>query len=618
MNGYDPFGRLNTVAWDIGNQADTAAYTYVPDSDLLAGYTTAGGQVTSYTWEDHRDLKTSVANAHSTALISEYAYGNDPLGRRTFVKNTGQAFTQDAFNRYDYNSRNEVIGSERYLGNDIEDLTTPVAPEQRLYQYDPIGNRETAATGTAPAIDYTANSLNQYTAVGARSLSYDADGNLIEKDGMTCTWNAENRLTSVAPASPSDGDTRVGFVYDYQGRRVKKTVYTYDAFIPEWTETTTRLFVYNGWNLIQELDETGTVQKSYAWGHDLSQSLQGAGGVGGLLAATDGTATWYYCHDANGNVGQMIHAETGTIAAAYQYDPFGRLTSSSGDRAEENAFRFSTKYRDNETGFYYYGYRYYDVEMGRWINRDPLDEHGGYNLYTFVVNNPVSLYDFIGLAQVTDNLSWESPYIYYKDTMTGIGTKNYGTYNIDFKIQYDNQSGAISKVEVFKEGLKEYWQYNTDEGLSFGIYRSPIEYTGCKASFEQELTVTTRDAGELLSHMAKGLIKKSTPGGKIKKFILKKSIDKLFEAYNEEFMFHKGTLKTSFNIKVKNGSVVFDPDPPEEIERTGDRLRFQDNLESYDQDFMNLELNELRIRLQVMQIPQEDINRLMEKRKEWK
>jgi RHS repeat-associated protein len=66
--------------------------------------------------------------------------------------------------------------------------------------------------------------------------------------------------------------------------------------------------------------------------------------------------------------------------------------------AQNNPFRFSTKYVDAETGLYYYGYRYYSVELGRWWTRDPIGERGGFNLYGFVRNNGVNAVDILGLA----------------------------------------------------------------------------------------------------------------------------------------------------------------------------------------------------------------------------
>jgi RHS repeat-associated protein len=63
-----------------------------------------------------------------------------------------------------------------------------------------------------------------------------------------------------------------------------------------------------------------------------------------------------------------------------------------------NPFRFSTKYFDNETGLGYWGYRYYSPNLGRWINRDPIEEQGGINLYLFVSNDPINEIDFLGVT----------------------------------------------------------------------------------------------------------------------------------------------------------------------------------------------------------------------------
>jgi RHS repeat-associated protein len=68
-----------------------------------------------------------------------------------------------------------------------------------------------------------------------------------------------------------------------------------------------------------------------------------------------------------------------------------------GKLAEKNAFRFSTKYTDDESGMHDYGYRWYDPELGRWLNREPIGEVGGRNLYAFVLNNAVNSYDADGL-----------------------------------------------------------------------------------------------------------------------------------------------------------------------------------------------------------------------------
>ena len=122
---------------------------------------------------------------------------------------------------------------------------------------------------------------------------------------------------------------------------------------------------------------------------DMSGSMQGAGGVGGvggLLAVTDAASiTSYPTYDGNGNVSEYMEAGN-TIVAHYEYDAFGNEIASktTGSKADDFAHKFSTKYQDTETNYYYYGYRYYDPVTGRWPSRDPIEDNGGVNLYGMV------------------------------------------------------------------------------------------------------------------------------------------------------------------------------------------------------------------------------------------
>jgi RHS repeat-associated protein len=163
------------------------------------------------------------------------------------------------------------------------------------------------------------------------------------------------------------------------GRRVQKTVYAYSA--GSWVQQKELLFVYGGWNVVEELTREGgsDTRRYFVWDLDLSQSLQIAGGVGGLLAMVDGASTYHYCFDANGNVGQLVNAANGEVAAHYEFDPFGNIVAQNGSMADDNPFRFSTKYHDAETNLCFYGHRYYSADVGRWISRDQLGEAGGLN-----------------------------------------------------------------------------------------------------------------------------------------------------------------------------------------------------------------------------------------------
>ena len=211
-------------------------------------------------------------------------------------------------------------------------------------------------------------------------------------------WDAENRLVEVRNAA---GDATIAtYTYDHLSRRIRKT--TISGTPQNATDTT---YHYDGWNLIAEYSGA-TLKKTYLWGMDLSGTIQGAGGVGGLLSVSDldattghVTASYYPTFDGNGNVSEYLNG-SGTPVAHYEYDPFGNdITPDSSSLAKNDDFshRFSTKLLDQETGLYYYGYRYYDPLTGRWPSRDPIGEKGGFNLYGFVGNDGMNDTDYLGL-----------------------------------------------------------------------------------------------------------------------------------------------------------------------------------------------------------------------------
>src|SRR6185436_19807024 len=116
-------------------------------------------------------------------------------------------------------------------------------------------------------------------------------------------------------------------------------------------------------------------------GTDLSGSLEGAGGIAGLLARShtysSGNFSTHNCYhaDGNGNITYLVNSSQ-TLAASYRYDPYGNAISSSGSLASANVYRFSSKEAHINSGLYYYGYRWYDPNLQRRPIRDPLGEPG--------------------------------------------------------------------------------------------------------------------------------------------------------------------------------------------------------------------------------------------------
>ena len=84
---------------------------------------------------------------------------------------------------------------------------------------------------------------------------------------------------------------------------------------------------------------------------------------------------YFYQADGNGNITYLVDSSQ-ALAASYRYDSFGNTLSSSGTQASANAYRFSSKEINADSGMYCYGYRFYDPTLQRWLNRDPLGERG--------------------------------------------------------------------------------------------------------------------------------------------------------------------------------------------------------------------------------------------------
>jgi len=186
------------------------------------------------------------------------------------------------------------------------------------------------------------------------------------------------------------------FLYDGNRRlRIKKE---YKAGI---TSPTNEIrYVYDGMLPIQERNSANLPVLSLTRGRDLSGKLDGAGGIGGLLARTDQAFIdpfhALYHADLNGNVTCLINQEQIKVAS-YIYDSFGKVIGASGPLAEANKYQYSSKELQATSGLIYFGYRFYDANLQRWLNRDPLGEAGGLNLFSFVKNSPTELLDSFGL-----------------------------------------------------------------------------------------------------------------------------------------------------------------------------------------------------------------------------
>ena len=383
--GYGSDGRIATAGFLHGGSAKQFSYEYIAGTHLLEKLTMPNNMTLTQSYEIQRDLLTGIAYHRGTTLVANRQYSYDTLGRPT-ARNTSRQGTvkNDTFG---YNNRSELT-SATVNGNNY------------AYDYDNIGNRETA-TESEITTTYTANELNQYTAVGDFTPTFDADGNQTLVKSSTGIWSitydAENRPVNFTNA---ETNTVIECAYDHMGRRATKKV-TVDG-----STTLQQRYLYRGYLQIACCDLTRSNHPALwfiTW--DPTQS------IATRPLAIQKDATWYsaparlasqdsrsqvcsrlgvwllkshpaYGWDLTKNICEL-YGSNGYIRTAYTYTPYGSVTESGNTW---QPIQWSSEYNDTELGLVYYNYRHYNSVDGRWINIDPIYEQGGVNLYSYARN----------------------------------------------------------------------------------------------------------------------------------------------------------------------------------------------------------------------------------------
>ena len=269
------------------------------------------------------------------------------------------------------------------------------------------------------------------------------------------------RISMDDAGSSASATRRTIFRYDGKRRR-RVTREETKGSSGQWVLASETRYVYDGMRVIQERNGNGVPTVAYTRGPDLSGTLEGAGGIGQLLARSewDGSA-WsrhaFYHSDGVGNVTALAVPNGNDIALAgsYRYDPFGRLIGTPTDLAARNTQRFSSKDWHNPSGFYYFGYRFYDPATQRWLNRDPIDEQGGINLYRFAANSPVVRIDKTGLDIWIEGANENEPPL-HQSVCVGDPSGEYTAYSfgatgewIYGEVYIDDEHGG--KIKYYKK-----------------------------------------------------------------------------------------------------------------------------------------------------------------------
>jgi RHS repeat-associated protein len=413
---FDEFDRLSSNV-SVPTASDTVGVTFhYNDAGDRDTATLPDGTFWSYGSNTRGEVISGTKKLADSTALSGYQFGYtfDDIGNR-LTATRGARTASYSPNALDQYTSRTVPGYLNVLGKADASATVTVNGAATTRQGDGYFHAELpVSNGAGPS--YTSITVSGVSGSNQAQLSghlflpatpesyqYDLDGNLLSDGRWNYTWDAENRLasmvTKVDAADAGAPRQRITFGYDYAGRRISKKVE--DWVTDHFAERFTLLFTYDGWNPAAEWVQGGggIPLRSYAWGSDLSGG-SAAGGVGGLLFLNQlpESKSFAVAYDGNGNVASLTDMADGSNAATYEYGPFGELLRSTGLFARINPIRWSTKYQDNESDFVYYGYRYYNPDLGRWLSRDPIGEAGGVNLYGFVGNASTGRVDKWGLS----------------------------------------------------------------------------------------------------------------------------------------------------------------------------------------------------------------------------
>lgn len=389
---YNAAGMITNVVKDDGSELSVKSYQYDDLDRLISASSATSADQYSYDLVGNRQTKTGAD------YTVDYTLGDGNRLASWSATSTNDFLSKRAVRVEGHSS--EAIGTDDRWGQLWVSNSVAVVPEISGTNFwidsfvTGLGTQTVVAAirDQAGNVGYATNETF-LTVVTNGSYAYNSAGCLTHiaytgtqyAESKALEWNSQYQLVSVTSVS-----SVVNYSYDVLGRRTSRTV----AGGGDPGSTNTEFYVYDGNQVVADLDENGNLLRSYVWGP----------GIDNLLAMTvygAETNTYFAIRDAQNTVYALVD-ETGTIVESYSYDAWGRTTvfDASGNELTESAvgnrYCFQGREYDSITHLYYFRTRWYDPVPARWLSKDPIGISGGLNQYVFCLNNPVNVTDALG------------------------------------------------------------------------------------------------------------------------------------------------------------------------------------------------------------------------------
>ncbi len=433
--GYDSLGRVETVTYpdntvvkythdaldnliqvkDPSNSPVYAVYGNYNAKGQYGTVTNANGVSTTYQYNPYNNRLTSIlTNSPTSGNLMNLAYDlYDDAGN---IKHITDSITYPG----------GISRTRSYVYDDLDRLIEADSPSysgKLLYQYDKIGNMTyNCKYGyyhyDDPAHVHAVTSVVNSSGQTAYTYQYDPNGNMYSGAGRGLTYDYDNRPTHIT----ANGAT-VDSVYDANGQRVKKSV----------SGSTT---IYIGQTYVCT---NGQCTKYIISGTQIVAQISAAG-------------TYYYHSDHLGSSSIITNA-SGSKAEDIFYYPYGETRDNTNPPGENVnvKYKFTGKELDGEDGLYYYGARYYDPKLARFISADTIVPKPFYpislNRYAYTYNNPIVLKDLDGHApnDYWNSYYWDYSYNSYQNTYYNSYSYSYSYSNYT----YNNYSYSSNYSSMF-------------------------------------------------------------------------------------------------------------------------------------------------------------------------